>query len=180
MALRGSFDSPTRRAQRLYQLSYLKRKLGAPSRIRTCARSSCGPQRRARGVALLDYSTAGNPELSGDIPILYRGLKNWWMCGESNPNGPRIGWLLCVDAPTATHRACAIFLIHTHILVPDTGFEPVRPLRKRQGLSLLCLPFHHPGRDLLKFWCVERDLNSQSFRHELLRLACIPIPPPTQ
>lgn len=96
------------------------------------------------------------------------------MCGESNPNGPRIGWLLCVDAPTATHRACAIFLIHTHILVPDTGFEPVRPLRKQQILSLRCLPFHHPGSNLSKFWCVERDSNSQSFRHWLLRPACIP------
>ncbi len=74
MALRGSFDSPTRRAQRLYQLSYLKRKLGAPSRIRTCARSSCGPQRHARGAALLDYSTAGNQDLSGDLPIFLSGL----------------------------------------------------------------------------------------------------------
>ena len=41
------------------------------------------------------------------------------MCGESNPNGPRIGWLLCVDAPTATHRACAIFRIHTHNWCPE-------------------------------------------------------------
>ncbi len=75
MALRGGFDSPTRRAQRpLYQLSYLKRKLGAPSRIRTCASSSCEPQRHARGAALLDYSTAGNPGLSGDLPISLSGL----------------------------------------------------------------------------------------------------------
>ena len=67
-------------------------------------------------------------------------------------------------------------LIHQSrkLLVPGTGFEPVRPLRKQQILSLRCLPFHHPGSNLSKFWCVERDSNSQSFRHWLLRPACIP------
>jgi hypothetical protein len=30
--------------------------------------------------------------------------------------------------------------------VPETGFEPVRPFRKRQILSLLCLPVSPLGQ----------------------------------
>lgn len=83
-------DSPTRRAQRpLYQLSLPKRKLGAPSRIRTCASSSCEPQRHARGAALLDYSTAGNPGLSGDLPISI-GAKCGGCVGNRTPAVPAL------------------------------------------------------------------------------------------
>ena len=72
------------------------------------------------GLSVLQETSpylATPPPGTRNTVAIYRfsiGSKNWWMCGELNPGGPRIGWLLCVDAPTATNRACAIFLIHTH------------------------------------------------------------------
>jgi hypothetical protein len=35
-------------------------------------------------------------------------------------------------------------------MVPETGIEPVRPLRKREILSLLCLPISPLGQCLSK------------------------------
>ena len=40
-------------------------------------------------------------------------------------------------------------------VVPEAGIEPARPL-EREILSLLCLPFHHPGGE-------QRDCTKKSF-----------------
>lgn len=101
----------------------------------------------------------------------------WWMYGELNPSSPRIGWLLCVDAPTATHRACAIIQIYTHILVPGAGIEPARSFRKLQVLSLLCLPISPSGQIIL----VRRERLELSILSALASETSVyTIPPPTQ
>ena len=63
------------------------------------------------------------------------------------------------------------YLSLIHISEP----EPTRPLQAGDFKSPMCYQFHHQGITL--FWCIRRDLNSQSFRHWLLRPTCIPIPP---
>lgn len=44
-------------------------------------------------------------------------------------------------------------------LVPGAGFEPARSF-ERQLLRLVCLPFHHPG-EVLRKWYVLRYCPSQ-------------------
>ena len=44
-------------------------------------------------------------------------------------------------------------------MVPETGIEPVRPLRKREILSLLCLPISPLGQCLseMRFYASHLD-----------------------
>ena len=51
------------------------------------------------------------------------------------------------------------------MLVPRAGFEPARPFRKREILSLLCLPVSPPGQ--LNFLAGMDTLGYQPARHSV-------------
>ena len=71
------------------------------------------------------------------------------MYGELNSSGPRIGWLLCVDAPTATNRACAIVQIYTHFFGARHRIRTGTPLAEAADFKSAVSTFSPPGQIIL-------------------------------